>query len=215
VKTVSTLRLPQGSTRADFQSWYIDDFCASRLKAESKIKRLVVNLVREKTPLSNGRVSSDDLAIYSEFWSGADDVLSFVDVTAGTPGENVYRVAELIEKNERADQIGQTPGVLQFGLCYPLKGHSREQSRFFWDRHVPLALRVHVGMVHYVRNFVEAPLSNEADSIFGIPALHFPDVASMQSQFYDKLESIPEHAEDVADFVSAARSYVAVRHVLK
>ena len=215
MKIVSTLRLPQSSARADFHSWYMGDFLVSRLKAESKIKRLVVNLVREKTLLSNGNVSSDDLAIYSEFWSGDDDVLSVVDVTAGPPGESVYHVTELIEKNERADQIGQTPGVLLFAPCYPLKGHSREQSRSFWDRHVPLALRVHVGMDHYVRNLVETPLSKEADPIFGIPALHFPDLASLQSQFYDKLESIPEHAADVADFVGAGHSYVAVRYVLK
>src|SRR3546814_21032842 len=92
-------------------------------------------------------------------------------------------------------------GIRLLSPLYPVAGATNEQSVLYWDEHVPLALRVHIGMTRYVRDIVRQVLSDEPSSIFGVASLHFPSDETIRDSFFDSPESIPIHAADLARFV--------------
>jgi hypothetical protein len=60
-------------------------------------------------------------------------------------------------------------------------------ARRLWAHHAPLALRVHVGMARYVRDWVEelSPAELPVPRFHGIAELHFPSVQAMTEHWFD------------------------------
>ena len=80
----------------------------------------------------------------------------------------VYRVTELVEKDE-----GPGPGwpVAGVRLIVPWIGRSDVspvEQRRHWDEHVPLANRIHVGVTRYVRNWVEGTVGDDTLSALSL-----------------------------------------------
>jgi serine/threonine protein kinase HipA of HipAB toxin-antitoxin module len=98
---------------------------------------------------------------------------------------------------------------------YPVENVTPRQTRLYWDAHVPLALRVHVGMNGYIREWIEEPLSDAKSPIFGVASMHFENLTDMRERFFDSPASVPIHAADVARFVSSAAPMITTRYLLK
>lgn len=74
------------------------------------------------------------------------------------------------------------------------------------ERHVPLALRHHPGLVRYVTNVVEQPLG-DAEPLDGIAELCFASEASLRSDMFDSPEGERAIREDVARFIGSTAAY--------
>lgn len=91
--------------------------------------------------------------------------------------------------------------------CRRLRGLDRaEYARRILEGHVPLALRHHPGMRHYVVNLVERDPQGgpELDSF---AELYFESEASYQAELYDTDEGRRIIGEDVARFLGGADQY--------
>lgn len=122
-----------------------------------------------------------------------------------TSARAIYRVEELVEKDE-----GPGPGwpVEGVRLIVPWIGHSDvspSERRRHWDEHVPLANRIHVGVTRYVRNWVEAAVGDDAVSAppyQGIASQHYPSEHDLRERSFDLPASVQVIQDDVADFIA-------------
>jgi hypothetical protein len=214
MKIVALVNAPSGSDRVEFRRWYLQDFAPTLVSRHPQIERLAVNVVDGAEAVYPDAKEADTADIYAEFWiSGAMPPLAELSSPSGR--EEVYRVEELVELDRRPRNLGRTPGVKVMSTLYPVENVSVEQTRQYWDAHVPLALRVHVGMNGYVREWIEEPLSAARSPIFGIASMHFASLADMRERFFDSPDSIPIHAADIARFVASAAPMITTRHLLK
>jgi EthD domain len=143
-----------------------------------------------------------------EAWTDAANLHELL--RGGVPGEFIatratYRVEELIEKDE-----GPAPGwpVAGVRLIVPWRRRtdvSPPECRRHWDEHVPLALRVHVGVTRYVRNWVEAAVGDEAaqaPAYQGIASQHYPSEQDLRERSFDSPASVQVINDDVAEFIA-------------
>ena len=72
--------------------------------------------------------------------------------------------------------------------------------------HTGLALRIHVGMQHYVQNVVHAPLANADPDVFGIVELHMRSREAFHEERYDSDEGRREIYEDIPKFMALDRA---------
>lgn len=215
MKMVAFVQAPAGGDSTAFKTWYLDSFAPSLLASVPNIAGLTVNVIRQSEALYDGAGAPPIADIYAEFWAAAGGRLTAdaIRPTGGT--QQVFEVDEHVEKAELDRRPGIMEGIRLLSPLYPVDGATREQSVGYWDQHVPLALRVHIGMNRYVRDIVRAVLSEEPSPVFGVASLHFPSDDAIRDRFFDSPDSIPEHAADLARFVGAVVPMSAVAHVLK
>ena len=79
-------------------------------------------------------------------------------------------------------------------------------ARYGRAQHTPLALRVHVGLWHYVQNVVLEALTSEADDVFGVVELHFRSRESLRNERYDSEAGRQAVREDIPRFMSLDRT---------
>jgi len=117
----------------------------------------------------------------------------------------IYRVTELVEKDEGPDAGWPVSGVR---LIVPWVGRSdvsTSERRRHWNEHVPLANRVHVGVTRYVRNWIEGPVGDDAASAppyQGIASQHYASERDMIERSFDSPASVQVITDDVADFIA-------------
>jgi hypothetical protein len=214
MKIVALVSAPSNSDRVEFRRWYLHEF-APKLLRHSQITGLAVNVVEGVEAVYPDAKELDTADIYTEFWILSNGGPPLADMRSPVGLEEMYRVEELVELDRRPRSLGRTPGVKVMSTLYPVENVTPEQTRQFWNAHVPLALRVHVGMNAYVREWIEEPLSPARSPIFGIASMHFENLTDMRERFFDSPESIPIHAADVARFVASAAPMITARYVLK
>jgi hypothetical protein len=215
MKVVSLVRAPAKTDGAAFRHWYLDEFAPALLRRQPQISALAVNLVDAAEavyPTAHGNHSTD---VYAEFWIRDGVRLPAAEFSCPAAQEEIYRVEEMVELDRRPRELGRTPGVKVLAGMYPVENVSLAQIRAYWDAHVPLAMRVHVGMNNYIREWIEEPLSGASSPYFGIASLHFPTIEDMRERFFDCPDSIPIHAADLQRFVGSASPLIATRYVLK
>lgn len=117
----------------------------------------------------------------------------------------VYRVTELVEKDEGPGAGWPVAGVR---MIVPWIGRSDVgpvEQRRHWDEHVPLANRIHVGVTRYVRNWVEGTVGDDARSAppyRGIASQHYPSERDLRERSFDSPASVQVIVDDVADFIA-------------
>jgi hypothetical protein len=86
-----------------------------------------------------------------------------------------------------------------------------------WAHHAGLALRVHVGMDRYVRDWVTAlqPDHLPVPRFHGIAELHFPSVEAMTARWFDSEAGRDAIVHDVGHFLERATRLYTTEHVLK
>ncbi|MDB5714510.1 MAG: Ethyl tert-butyl ether degradation EthD [Sphingomonadales bacterium] len=215
MKAVAFVRAPTGEDPALYKHWYLHSFAPSLVASVPEIVGLTVNVIRQAEALYEGAGMPPVAEIYAEFWAAPGHRLTAEHIRPTRGTQQVFEVDERIEKAELDRQPGVMPGIRLLSPLHPIDGATREQSIAYWDQHVPLALRVHIGMNRYVRDIVRTVLSEEQTPVFGVASLHFPSDDAIRDRFFDSPDSIPEHAADLARFVGSVVPMSAVAHVLK
>jgi hypothetical protein len=215
VKIVALVSAQSGTDRVEFRRWYLHDFAAKLLHQHTQIGGLAVNLVDGVEAVYPGAKEADTADVYAEFWIPSDGIPPLAEISSPLGREEMYRVEELVELDRRPRSLGRTPGIKVMSTLYPVENVTARQTRLYWDAHVPLALRVHVGMNGYIREWIEEPLSATRSPIFGIASMHFASLADMRERFFDSAESVPIHAADIARFVGSAAPMITTRYLLK
>jgi hypothetical protein len=214
MKIVALVSAPASDDRVEFRRWYLQEF-APTLLPHPWMTGLAVNVVEGTEAVYPDAKEMDTADIYAEFWISPQRAVPLAALKSPAGLEEMYRVEELVELDLRPPGLGRTPGVKVMSTLYPVKNATPEQTRRYWNAHVPLALQVHVGMNAYVREWIEEPLSAVRSPIFGVASMHFDNLTDMRERFFDSPESIPIHAADVARFVASAAPMITARYVLK
>lgn len=129
----------------------------------------------------------------------------------------VARVEETVEKNELPRPAGRAPGVKFLSLMCFQEDLPPAVARRLWSHHAGLALRVHIGMARYVRDWVTAltdgPLP--VPRFQGVAELHFPTEQAMREQWFDSEAGRQAIVHDVGHFLSRASRLYTTEHVFK
>ncbi len=136
---------------------------------------------------------------------------------AGLPQASI-RVAETVEKDQLARPAGApAPGVKFLALMCFHEDLPPATARRLWMHHASLALRVHVGMGRYVRDWVEAigPGELPVPRFGGVAELHFPSAEVMAARWFDSEAGRQAIIHDVGHFLARATRLYTTEHVLK
>ena len=147
-------------------------------------------------------------------WAEDGTLAAFADALAGTAGVarlQGWTVEEHYQKRYERDWAdGElTPGVKMMTLMRIAPGRSHEQCARHWvDVHTPLAMRIHIGMQHYVQNVVHAPLAGAGGDpdVFGIVELHMRSREAFHEERYDSDEGRREIYDDIPKFMALDRA---------
>lgn len=121
------------------------------------------------------------------------------------------RVAETVEKNDLPRPPGRAAGVKFLSLMVFKDDLPEAVARRLWAHHAGLALRVHVGMARYVRDWVVG----SAPGFHGIAELHFPSLEAMTTRWFDSDAGRDAIIHDVGHFLARATRLYTTEHVLK
>ena len=130
-------------------------------------------------------------------------------IPAGT--RLAVRVEERLEKDELPRAEGRAPGVKFLSLMRFQDDLPEPAARRLWAHHAPLALRVHVGMARYLRDWVVSP----GAGFHGIAELHFPSVEAMMTRWFDSEEGRAAILHDVGHFLLRSTRLYTTEHVLR
>jgi len=216
MKLVAFLQAPAGTDQTAYKQWYLETFAPSLLHSVPDLCGLTVNVIRQAETLYEyeGAGGPEVADIYAEFWLAQDRNVAARDFAPPQGRQQMFRVEEHVEKAQLERAPGIMEGVRLLSPLFPVEGATPAQSVGFWDEHVPLALRVHVGMSRYVRDIVLDVIDDDPSPVFGVASLHFPSDEAIRDHFFDSPESIPEHAADLSRFVGKTAPMSAVSHVL-
>jgi uncharacterized protein (TIGR02118 family) len=124
---------------------------------------------------------------------------------AGAARLDAWRVREVRAKSYDRDwpDGSVSPGITQYSLVRPAPGRSRAQcSRHWREKHLPLALRVHVGLWNYVQDHVLETLTDTGDDVLGHAALHFRSEDDLREKLFDSEAGAREIYADIPRFMS-------------
>lgn len=216
------LAAPEGTARADFRARVLAEL-APPLAAG--VERLSVDLV-DATPATlpwqrpgePAAPAEPDFDAVIDLW-GSDAALAaaLARLTASIPGvpRASVRVAESIEKDELPRAPGRAPGVKFLALMHFCTDLPPAAARRLWTHHAPLALRVHIGMARYVRDWVEQAEASPLATFQGIAELHFPSVEAMATRWFDSEAGRQAIIHDVGHFLAFAKRLYTTEYVLK
>mgnify|MGYP002778203483 CR=1 FL=1 len=144
-----------------------------------------------------------------------DDALAAAaPLVAGAPRASV-RVIETVEKDELPRPTGRVaPGVKFISLMTFRADLPEAAARRLWAHHAGLALRVHLGMARYVRDWVTTGF-DAVPTFHGIAELHFPSVEAMMTRWFDSEAGRAAIIHDVGHFLERATRLYTTEHVLK
>lgn len=120
------------------------------------------------------------------------------------------RVQERVEKDELPRAAGRAPGVKFLSLMRFHEDLPEAAARRLWAHHAPLALRVHVGMARYIRDWVTSPAP-----FHGIAELHFPSTEAMLTRWFDSEAGRAAILHDVGHFLLRSTRLYTTEHVLR
>ena len=132
---------------------------------------------------------------------------------AGASRVDAWRVREVRAKTyDRSWPDGSlSPGITQYSLVRPARSRSLEQcSRHWQEKHVPLALRIHVGLWNYVQDHVIETLTETGGDVLGHAALHFRSEDDLREKLFDSEAGAREIYADIPHFMSLEDSQTAL-----
>ena len=222
------LAAPPGTPRDAFRARIRGEVAPALLRAAPGLDALSVDLVdatpavppwqRPGEPVAPSEPPFDAVL---DLW-GPEPALAaaLAHAAAATPGapRASARVTERVEKNELPRPAGRAaPGVKFLSLMTFQEDLPPAVAQRLWAHHAKLALRVHIGMARYVRDWVEGlgPDPLPVPRFHGIAELHFPSVQAMTEQWFDSEAGREAIVHDVGHFLSRATRLYTTEHVLK
>ncbi|WP_270938238.1 EthD domain-containing protein [Falsiroseomonas oryzae] len=222
------LAAPSGADRAAFRQDVLSRVGPGLRQAVPALEALSVDLVdatpeqppwqRPGEPAATVEPAFDAVL---DLWGDPvvlDDALGWVGAAAGDPLHASARVIETVEKDALPRPAGQVaPGVKFLSLMTFHDDLPPAVAQRLWAHHAGLALRVHVGMARYVRDWVAelAPPALPVPRFQGIAELHFPSVEAMTAHWFDSEAGRAAIVHDVGHFLARATRLYTTEHVLK
>ena len=209
--------------RDDFNRHYLDQVAPQLLSAQPGIRAMTLNLIEDR--FSGGlpgekmgpeqEVVTPDYDAVAEFWiepTGPKVSQLINDIIQASPGSvDAYWTDEMIEKRTTSEP----PMLRLISPCHPRPELTLPEVFQRWNEHVEKALRIHIGMSSYIRNWHRAALTPNAPAFFGTPMLGFQNMDDWQQRFYKDQAGEKEIAEDVSGFVSHFSPLLTRQHTLK
>lgn len=125
-----------------------------------------------------------------------------------------YSVSEQVEKDELLDSNQRTTAIKQIAAWQRRSNITSAQAQQLWDKHVPLANRVHVGCVRYVRHRVLGA-SSPSPAYEGFAFQYFLTQQDLQARMFDKPESVQLIMDDTSQFIEQFEVFVCQEHIVK
>ncbi|WP_372617442.1 EthD domain-containing protein [Falsiroseomonas sp.] len=221
------LAAPPGSDRPAFRARMLGEVGPALLAAVPALEALSVDVVdatpevppwqRPGEPVAPAEPDCDAVV---DLW-GAPETLARAlavldEATHGAPRASI-RVSESVEKDALPRPAGQAAGVKFLSLMSFHEDLPAPVAQRLWAHHAGLALRVHVGMARYVRDWVEATDAHTlpVPRFHGIAELHFPSVEAMTTRWFDSEAGRAAIVHDVGHFLARATRLYSTEHVLK
>lgn len=210
--------------KADFQAQYLR--AAREIAAAApRDGQLIVNLV-EETPAAvpfrpvNAHAEAVEPVcdVIVEISLPADEAEPVLAILASCIGDiaatEIYQVEEIVQLDRQVTVLGErSPGMKYIGRLSFHQDLPASAARRSWDIHVPLALRVHVGMDKYVRNWiVDASRGRPAG---GIAELSFPTLDAMLTRYFDSDRGKEEIMHDISHFIAYGVRFFASEFILR
>lgn len=223
VKLVFLCRRRPDITPARYAELLLGGHVPLALRHHPTMRRYVVNLVEHTPPGaveldSVGELSFDTLDDYRErlYDSPAGRSIIEGDVRGFMGGADAYATTEYVQKAPAAVPRpgGRSPGVKL--VCPVLRRPGMTHAEFVthWlERHVPLALAHHPGLVKYVTNVVDARLSPAGEAWDGIAELHFPSAEALAHGLFASAEGEQIVRADIARFIGRTTAYRVAEYV--
>jgi hypothetical protein len=214
------LAAPSGEGRAAFRARALSSLGPAALAA-APLDALSVDLV-DATPAAPpwqrpgepAAPQEPDYDAVLDLWGAPDAIeaaLAALRAGLGDAPRVSVRVTETIEKNDLPRPAGRAAGVKFLSLMTFHPDLPAAAARRLWAHHAPLALRVHIGMGRYVRDWV----SGGEAGFHGIAELHFPSVEAMTTRWFDSEAGRAAIAHDVGHFLLRATRLYTTEHVLR
>ncbi|MHC8320399.1 EthD domain-containing protein [Pseudomonas sp. GB2N2] len=126
-----------------------------------------------------------------------------------------YSVSEHLEKTKLVPGSLLTPAVKQIAAWERRLDINAAEARRHWDEHVPLANRVHIGCMRYVRHWVRSMTASRPSPPYqGIAFQYFLTVDDLQNRMFDSPESVQQIVDDTSEFIERFDVFVCREHVL-
>jgi uncharacterized protein (TIGR02118 family) len=224
VKMMFLCRRRADVDHARYVAMVLGDHVPLALRHHPTMRTYVVYVVEQSPPEwpeldSVAALGFDSLADYRErlYDSEAGRTIIARDVGRFMGTAAAYVTREHVQRDEMAPAPLGTRTPLAKLVC-PVRRRSDLTHEAFvahWlERHVPLALRHHPGLVRYVTNVVEEPLG-DAEPLDGIAELGFADEESLRTQMFDSPEGERAIRDDIVRFIGATGAYRVGEYVQK
>ena len=196
------------------------------LEHHPAMRKYVVNVV-ERTHLpapheldSIGELSFDTLADYRDrlYDSPKGQRIVGDDVAQFLGAAQAYDCTEHVQKAPppRPALQGRSPGVKMVAAIHRRPGMSHDEFVDHWlHRHVPLALKHHVGLVKNVTNVVDQRLAPDAEDFDGIGELHFASEEDLRTRMFDSDEGRRIIEADMQRFLGPMQAWLVGEYVCK
>src|SRR5262245_33998765 len=223
VKLIFLCRRRPDLTPARYAELLLEGHVPLALRHHPTLRRYVVNVVEHvpagAEPLDSvGELFFERLADYHDrlYDSPAGARIIQRDVQGFMGGADAYATTEHVQK---APVAGGPPGARSHGvkLVCPVArrpGMSHAEFVTHWlERHVPLALTHHPGLVKYVTNVVDSRLSPTGADWDGIAELHFPSLAALADGLFDSPAGERVIRADMEQFIGRTLAYRVAEYV--
>lgn len=229
-KLIAFMKGRSHDERVKFQDYCLQEFAPRLLAQDSSIQGLVVDLVDvvpahmpwqrpgELAPIPVDPPYDAAIEAWFETADQARDAARWLvaELSGRCARLDVFRTTEWIEKHRPVPTVhGRSPGVKYISQCTFHGDLPDSAARRSWGLHVPLALRVHVGVSKYVRNWVEEPLSPVTGKVQGIVELHFDSIIDLEQRWFDSECGRAEIIQDVGHFLKGAVRMFTTEHILR
>jgi hypothetical protein len=215
--------------REKFQSSCLEHFSPEWRPLEMQVKRLVVDLVDvtpghmpwqrpgEATPVA--AIPPYDAVIEVWFATGEEArkaaIVLMEELDDQCQPIDVLMVTEHVEKNWPVPaKAGRSPGIKYISLCSFHDDLPASAAKRSWKQHVPLAVKVHVGVSKYVRNWVEEPLSGDSTPVNGVVEMHFATMDDLEQRWFDSDRGRDEIIQDVGHFLKGAQRMFTTEYIV-
>ena len=195
------------------------------LRHHPTMAQYVVNIVERSSPGAEeldsiGELWFPSLADFRERLYDSPEGQRVVerDVAGFMGGAHAYATTEHVQKSTTPDApLGtRSPGVKTICPIVRAPGLTHDAFVDHWlDRHVPLALRHHPGVVRYVTNVVDERLSPAGPALDGIAELHFASEDSRRNAMFDSPEGERIVREDMGRFMGTTWAYDVAEYAQK
>lgn len=223
----SFIRARIGRDPAEFQRWYLKDYAPRLQDAFPNMRLHRVNLCEagptELRTVHDSENPNDRYDVVAETWF--DSVVEFRESVEGKIAGTLREAADiqnwyLVSDRVILDQPKPTPARTSgFKLVRELLFHddlSDAAAKRCWAHHGDLALKIHIGMTHYVQHWVEAVLSPNTPRVRGISELFFPTRDDLVERYYESPRGRSQVLHDTGHFIQRRLPRVySHEHVLK